>query len=96
MDETAHIDGQGKKVFRYEQTGSWIKVEFRQLKKGDKFRIYNKDGEPVLIDSQEVFIAFSNACCVKSRWKIEVTIIKNNVKSEIYTPKWFFEKQEKS
>lgn len=91
MNETARINGQKKKVFRYEQIGRWIEVAFRQLKKGDKFRIYNLDGEPILINSQEIYIAYSDACQAHGEWTVEVHIAKNVLKTEKYTPKWFLD-----
>lgn len=93
MNNIENIDGEGKKVFKYDSRSNWVQIEFKQLKKADKFRLYNSSGKPILIKNQEIYVAHSDAYQTKGKWTMEVSILNPNLEAEIKTSKRFSDKE---
>jgi hypothetical protein len=49
---------------------NWEDTEVQSLKKGDRFRMFEEDGTPVVWDVKTEFIASSNPTTVNGVWGI--------------------------
>ena len=54
-----------RKAYRQRPDGTFEQISFRELKKGDTFRLEEPDGEPV--DAGRIFIALSDALPPEAR-----------------------------
>jgi hypothetical protein len=52
----------------------WEKINFREIKKGDLFRLFEPTGEPVISEFGEIeFLAFKNAYINEDGiWKVDI------------------------
>ena len=67
-------DGNIKRWFKDSGVGTWGETEPQRIKKGDRFRIYSREGKPLTVKGQEIFVAASDPYQVKGKWVVEVDI----------------------
>lgn len=62
-----------KRIVEVYSNGIWIQTEFEDLRQGDRFRLFESDGERVVDDKgRNEWIASSNAFMKLGDWVINV------------------------
>ena len=53
------------------KNGNWVNIEFKELKNGDKFKLFEFNGEEIKDENTE-FIAISDAYLYSEIWTINI------------------------